>query len=253
MTSPLYRRVYRKRTDPNATRWAVSRGVPDIPFIPIIPPVAIDDYIARYRLKAAGIPTGSPRDALAFNSANALQFPTSPTNYVGIIPGSPALTRFPATGEGDYTVPASAANSVPATLDGVSTGSTGTGTPIQNMEFYGVVRLNSVANVWFKNCIFHGTVTPRLSTGAIEAANLNLRGAVIQDVWIDVRNNNTFHTGIRGSFYTLKRAEVSGAADGISFNTTGGHVTLLGCRGHQLPQPGQQLPALRWCTRWAGI
>lgn len=234
MTAPIdprYRRIYRARTDPNGTRWAYSRGVPDIQIGAgtVVPPAGAKvDVISRLRGKGFYVPPSSGRDGVVYSSANALLFPTASWSTLGgPLPGV-ALTRFPASGEGDYTVPASAANSVPTTIDGVATGSPGTGTAIENMEFFGVVRLNSLANVWFKNCIFHGTVTPRVSTGCIEAANLNMRGAVIQDAWLDVRNNNTFHTGIRGSFYTLKRAEVSGGADGISFNTSGGNVTLLG-------------------------
>lgn len=235
VTSPVgYRRIYRRRTDPDGSIWAYARLVPDIPRTPLIPPPPVlleQDVVTRIRGRAFGVAAAGGRDNVLYNTTNALLFPTAAwSTYGGILPAS-SLTRFPASGEGDYTVPASAANSVPATLPqfGVtSTGSSGAGTPIQNMEFFGVPRLGTLANVWFKNCRFWGTTATGALTGALEASSLNLRGALLTDCEVIVRNNNTWHTGIRGSNYIIARTEVTGASDGLSWNAAGGNVRVYG-------------------------
>lgn len=227
MTAPVYRRLYRRVTISGGAIVARSRGVPDVPIkAPTTGPAA--DVVTRVRGRhfgTTGAPTG--RDAVIYSVDNAMDFPAHWSDYGGIIPSS-SLTRYPASGEGDYAVPSSAANSVPAVVDGVTTGSTGVGTPVENMEFFGVVRTGSLANVWFKNCRFWGTIATGAATGVVEASSLNFRGAVLQDCEIKVRNNNTWHTGIRGSNVTVKRTEITGAADGVSWNASGGNVNLLG-------------------------
>lgn len=229
-----YRRIYRKYTAPDGSRYARSKGVPDIPFIPILPPpptVAKKDVITKFRVTAAGVPQGSGRDAVLFNATNAMLFPTQWPSYGGVEAGH-TLTRTPASGEAEYTVPTTASHSAPTTIDGVATPSNGTGTPIVDREFYGTVRLGTVANVLFKNCRFYGTLTTGTNIGCVEGSNLSLRNAVFQDCEFIVRNNNTWHTGVRGSNYTMMRSSVVGAADAVSWNATGGNVKLLGCWLH---------------------
>lgn len=231
MTAPVYRRIYRRVDLSGSVRVARSRGVPDIP-IGKVSTGAPADVVTRIRGRSFGV-TGAPtgRDAVVYSVENALLFPTSWSDYGGIIPGS-TLTRYPASGEGDYTVPTGAANSVPAVVDGVATGSTGTGTPVENMNIFGVARQAALPFVWYKNCRFNGTLATGAATGAVEASSLNFRGALIQDSEILVRNNNTWHTGIRGSNVTVKRTEISGAADGITWNATGGNARYLGVWAH---------------------
>lgn len=232
----VYLRVYRKYTNPaNGKRYARSRGVPDIPFIPeIAPPPTVTgiEVLTRYRMRSYAPPVGSGRSALLYNTTNAMQFPISPTTYVGVDPGAPARTRTPASGELDYTVPSNAANSVPATINGVSTGSSGTGTPVQDKEFFGTVRQGTLSRVFYKNCVFWGTVNTGALLGEVEATGLDFRNAVFMDCTFNNRNNNTWQTNIRGGRYDAYRCEYINGSDGVSGNSTIGLVRLFGCYLH---------------------
>lgn len=152
---------------------------------------------------------GPSRDDLVFSVENALQFPGDPTSFVG---PTGALTRYPASGDGDFTVSSN-------------------GQVIENLDIYGSVRLLAYSGVTIRNCRIRGTQATGSSVAMVIASNENLRGAVIEDCDLSGRGN-LWLEGMRGGNYTIRRCEIHGVTDGISLTSQLGNVNVLGCWIH---------------------
>jgi hypothetical protein len=182
-----------------------SRGAVDRP-VDGVAPAAVQYHLADFDARSFYEPSPSRAD-LVFSAANALQFPTDPTSFVGpTTPGS--LTRYPASGDGDFT--ASSNDQV-----------------IEGLDIYGSVRLLAYSGVTIRNCIIRGTLVTGQNTAFVVASNEDLRGAVIEDCEL-VGRGNMWVEGIRGSNYTIRRCELHGMTDGISLTSQGGNVQVLG-------------------------
>lgn len=179
-----------------------SRGAQDIP----LPgePLALQYRLAELDARTFYEP-GPDRSDLVISAENALQIPANPAKYVGTLG---TLTRYPASGDGDFT----------ASFNGQI---------IENYDIYGSVRLLAYTGVKVRNCIIRGTTATGANTAFVTASNENLRGAVIEDCEL-VGRGNLWCEGIRGSNYKIQRCELHGMTDGISLTSQGGNVDVLG-------------------------
>lgn len=182
-----------------------SRGAVDMPARGA-PPAAVQYQLSGFDARTFYEPSPGRSD-LVFSAANALQFPTSPTSFVGpTTPGS--LTRYPASGDGDFTASAD-------------------GQVIEGLDIYGSVRLLAFAGVTIRNCRIRGTLATGSNTAFVVASNENLRGAVIEDCEL-IGRGNLWVEGIRGGNYVIRRCELHGMTDGISLTSQVGNVQVLG-------------------------
>lgn len=102
---------------------------------------------------------------------------------------------------------------------------------IEGWDIYGRIILQSNASKpTIRNCIVRGPGSGFLSSGtnftaAISSTSASLRNAVIEDVRIDLTGRETaWCDGIRGADYTIRRSEITGTADGLTFNAWQGNV-----------------------------
>jgi hypothetical protein len=118
----------------------------------------------------------------------------------GPIPGT-TLTRI----NGDYT--ATADNQI-----------------IENLEVYGTINTKTFNNVVVRNCVVWGTQATGTFTAFIMSSGENGRGLTVEDCRFNGRNN-PWVSGMRGGNYTIRRTEITGAADGLSLTSALGNVT----------------------------
>jgi len=105
------------------------------------------------------------------------------------------------------------------------------GQVVENLQIDGSVELGSFSNVNVRNCLIRGTLATGTDTAFINAANENLRGALIEDC-ILLGRGNQWISALRGANYTVHRTEISNMSDGIGLTSALGNVTIEGCWIH---------------------
>lgn len=230
MSSPfLSRPLRRKRTDPDGSRWAVGRGLPDIPFTPNVAPVVgvLTDRVTRLRLRSLGTPAAPGVRTTAVLATQAMNIPVTPASWVGV-PAGTTLTRYPASGNADFVANSTHANAKPGT---------GSGVIIENLEIFGSVNLGTIANTYIRNCIIWGPVATS-GTPFITGSSNNLRGNLCVDselkgrIYATPSAPNYFARAMQGANHTIERCEIHGTSDGFGFTSNLGGQQILGCWVH---------------------
>jgi hypothetical protein len=182
-----------------------SRGAQ--PRVVGVAPIVVQYRMTRLRARSFYSPTASRAD-LVYGSYDPA---VDPANRVGVL-ASPARTRFPASGEGDFTASSN-------------------GQVIENLDVYGGIRLLSYSNVIVRNCAVYGTLATGTDTAMITFAGDNGRGLLIEDCRLEGRGN-PWVSAMRGGGYTMVRTEVTNCTDGLALTSQVGNVTAEGCWFH---------------------
>lgn len=206
MSQPgVYDRWWQPVLLPNTSQVFKSRGAVD-KVITGPPPAATVNYQLSGASALTFQPPGSGRDALVYGSYDPA---SDPAAYVGV-PAGTTLTRFPASGDGDFTV-------------------TANGQVIQDREIFGTVRLLAFKGVTIRRCRIWGTLATGTDTAFItgNSPGKSLGGALIQDCELTGRGS-PWCSAMRDGDYTIERCHISNVSDGLCFTSPTGKVTAQG-------------------------